>query len=152
MPYTWAPTTAQVADYVTSRTIDFTTPGSDTPVADFNANTVPNNDQVGRLINGSCAWVLAGLTSPLTTGADVLALAAACAAVRTAGMVEASYPQRDDDINTGKLLLDQAFEMRASLDAANTADAYTNSGPTNPTQLVPIFSFPDPLWYGDRNL
>ena len=153
MTETWAPSTVQVADYVTSRTLDLTNPGSDTPVGDFTTNTYPTQAQVTRLINGATAWVRAGLTQALSADPVVVGIATVASAIRAAGMVELSYPERDGDLNTAKLLLDQAQLMLEELNSRNTS-ALIESGATvvDSSKLVPIYSMPDPSWYGDRNL
>jgi len=143
----WAPTLEQVAGYVTSRTIDLTTPGSDTPLGTFTANTWPTDVQVNSLIEVACRWVTTR-TGPID---DTLAdHAGDVAALRAAGMVELSYPVRNADVDTATLLLGQAEKAKADLVAA--MQTVTGVDPTPVGSALPAFSFPDPHWYGDRDL
>lgn len=153
MSVAWAPTTVQVADYATSRTVAIDVPGTDAPSGDFTVSTYPTGAQVSRLIDGSCSWVLAGLDAALmSSDPDVVSSATTVAAIRTAGMIELTYPERDADIQTATALLAQADKMLVGLNSQNNQSAYQNAGSVNPMALVPIYSFPDPPWYGDRDL
>lgn len=154
MSETWAPSTAQVADYVTARTLDLSNPGSDTPVGDFTANTYPTATQVGRLIDGATAWVRAALSAPLVvTDATLTPIATTAAAIRAAGMVELSYPERDGDLNTAKLLLEQAQLMLETLsERNNTALVVSGAAVVDASKLAPQYSMPAPVWHGDLNL
>lgn len=154
MSEAWAPTTVQVADYVTSRTLDLSNPGSDTPVGDFTTGTYPTAAQVGRLIDGSTAWVKAALAQPLlVSDVSLVEIARTAAAIRAAGMVELTYPERDGDLNTSKLLLDQAASMLEDLNNRNTSRLIeTGAVVVDPSKLVPQFSMPSPVWWGDINL
>jgi hypothetical protein len=137
----------QVAAYVTSRTVDLTTPGQDTPTGTFTDNTWPTAAQVGNLIDVACRWVTTR-TGPIA--ATLTDQAADVVALRTAGMVELSYPVRNADVDTATLLLAQADKARTDLVAAmqNT----TGVNPTPAGSALPVFSFPDPHWYGDRDI
>lgn len=143
---TWAPTTVQVASYVTSRTVDYATPGSDTPAGDFTADTYPTAAQVRNIINDACAWVVAGVG---TLDASLVDLARAAAAVRSAGMVELSFPIRDADVSsTADAFLREADKLMERLHLTNTGKTGTDVAPG--TTLLPQYTFPDPAWWGDR--
>jgi hypothetical protein len=144
----WIPTIDQVADYVTSRTVT-TTPGDDEPSGTFSADTYPTGDQVDRLIEAACNWVLS-VTGPIAAALNDNA--ADVAALRAAGMVELSYPVRDGDINTAELLLAQALLGRTDLVKANTAATGVDPGGGLASTLLPQWSFPDPVAWGDTNL
>lgn len=144
----WAPTLVQVAGYIPARTVAVATV-SDGLLGTFGATTRPTGTQVTQLITDACAWVLLRTGTIVTTGplADALAtFATATAAVRTAGMVELSYPIRNAEVNTADQLLKQADAMLTELVTANaSAGAADGSPPT----LLPTGAFPDPVAWGD---
>jgi hypothetical protein len=146
-PATWAPTLEQVAGYVTSRTVDLAVPGSDTPLGTFTGNTWPTDTQVRGLIDIACRWVTTR-TGPVDS--TLVDNAADVAALRAAGMVEASYPVRAGNVDTANLLLKQADTAKADLVAA--MQNITGVNPTPVGSALPQYSFPDPHWYGDRDL
>jgi hypothetical protein len=126
-----------VADYVTSRTVDAVTPGSDTPTGTFSANTYPTDAQVTRLIDAACGWILA-VTGPVAT--DLEDTAKNVAALRAAAMVELSYPVRNDEIDqVASVLLAEAQSGRNELVAANRASGVVVVS----TVPSPRGSFPD---------
>jgi hypothetical protein len=133
-----------VADYITSRTVDTVTPGSDTPTGTFGSSTYPTDEQVERLIAAACGWV-ESVTGTLTV--DLEGTAGDVAAMRAAGLVELSYPLRNNEIDeVANALLSQAQSARDELVAANRAAGGTVISPSAP----PIFSFPDAsAWRGD---
>ncbi len=144
----WAPSLVQVASYIPARTAAVATI-SDTLAGTFSAQTRPTDTQVTSLISDACAWVLLRTGVIITTGpsAEPLArMATATAAVRTAGMVELSYPIRAADINTADKLLAQADSMLAELVTANTVAGAIDAGPA---VLLPTGSFPPPPRWGD---
>lgn len=145
---TWAPTLAQVGSYVPARTAAVDTI-SDALLGTFTAATRPTGDQVTSLISDACAWVLLRTGEIITTGtqaANLDRMATATAAVRTAGMVELSFPLRDGDLNTSAQLLALADTMLTQLVEANaTAGAVDASEPA----LLPTGQFPDPVPWGD---
>lgn len=141
----WAPGLEQVGDYVTSRTVDTTTPGGDTPTGTFSADTYPTDDQVQRLIASACRWVSSA------TGEIVTALgdnATDVAAMRAAGLVELSYPLRNNEVDeVAGALLDQAAAARTDLVAQNRAQGGTGINAT----AAPLGNFPDArCWRGDE--
>jgi hypothetical protein len=147
----WAPSTDQVADYVTSRTVTQTV-GAEQPSGTFSASTYPTDTQVNRLIASACDWVLlaTGALDPTLTGS-----ATDVAALRTAGMVELSYPDRTNDVTTAQALLAQADNALKALVAANLA--LTGKPPAMANTLLPVWQMPDDtssVWqtYGDTNI
>lgn len=143
----WAPALADVAAYITSRTLDNGIPGDSTPAGDFNEGTYPTDAQVTGIIPGSCEWVTVktGVVDP-----TLYDLAKACAAVRTAALVELSFPTRDAEVSNAEALLAQADSMRADLAGANIA--LTGTDPSSGAgALVPQYSMPAPVWWGDLN-
>lgn len=141
MAPTWTPTLAQVASYVPSRTLAVNDP-TGTPLGTFSAATRPTDTQVNGLIADAVAWV------SMKTGTVDVSLegaATACSAMRAAGLVEITWPERDADVNTGQTLLDQAEKMRAELETANEKITGVDPGSI---ALPPYYSFPDPLETG----
>jgi hypothetical protein len=142
---TWAPELTDVAAYITSRTLDNALPGDATPTGSFSEDTYPTSAQVNGLITGACVWVT--LTAG-TIDATLVEAAKQCAALRTAALVELSFPTRDADVENAEQLLAQADAMRADLAAANVAVTGAN---LHTAPLVPQWSMPDPAWWGDLN-
>lgn len=142
----WAPTLPQVGAYVLSRTL--TDAGGDTPTGTFSDDTEPTADRVTLLIVDACRWVLlaTGTLDPALTDE-----AQSVAALRTAGMVELTYPRNSEDVTTGQALLEQARLARADLVTANRGA--TGVDPTTPAggPLLPVYAFPPPVAWGDVN-
>jgi hypothetical protein len=141
----WAPDLPAIGAYVTSRTLDNATPGDATPTGTFTEDTYPTDAQVEGLIPGVCGWITA-ITG--TIDSTLYDLATATAALRVAALVELSFPVRDADVTNAEQLLAQADAARADLAAANVAITGTNP---HTAPLVPTWSMPKPLWYGDLN-
>ena len=64
----WTPSLEQVADHISTRSRDTTTPGSDALLGTFNATTTPTGEQAGRVIASAVGVVLGavGGTVPAT--------------------------------------------------------------------------------------
>lgn len=145
----WAPTVDQVADYVTSRTVTQAV-GVEQPSGTFSASTYPTDTQVNRLIVSACDWVT---TATGTLSTTLYANAADVAALRAAGMVELSYPERNNDVSTAQLLLAQADNGLKALVLANVPA----SGALPISGALPVWQMPDAttsVWniYGDTNI
>lgn len=144
----WAPSLDHVADYITSRTLDTVTPGSDAPTGTFSASTYPTGTQVERLIEAACAWVTAVTGDVATTLEDD---ARGVAAMRTAGLVELSYPLRNDDISAvAQVLLDLATAGRDELVAANIVEGGVivsqTPSPRGSFPDAPCYTLDGPAW------
>lgn len=140
----WAPELTQVGAYVTSRTVDLEgNPGSDSPSGTFSSSTTPTAGQVQQIIDDACSWVTL-VTGPIASSLEDQA--AAVAALRAAGIVEMSFPERNADVDQAvSALLLQAKFARDELAAANRA-----AGATGPNASAsPQFSFPDPAAWRD---
>lgn len=149
----WAPSLAQVADYVTSRTVDMATPGSDTPLGTFTSGTWPTDIQVTRLIDASCLWVM---TATSAIDPTLMDQAANTVALRTAALIELSYPIRNAS-SSSSTIDPVATALLAAADAARVdlvlkQQFITGTNPTPVGSALPVYSFPDPQWFGDRNL
>lgn len=101
----WLPSITDVADYVPARTLAVDTPGTETYLGTFTADTTPTGAQVERLAATAASYVSARAG---TVAASLYQLASAAAAARAAALVELAYPQRDDDLNTAEALTAQA--------------------------------------------
>ncbi len=142
---TWRPELWHVAAYVPRRTLVGAVDGYGNALDVFTNETHPTAQAVNRLISDSCAWI-GGVANPVADGLGEQARAAA--AIRTAGLVELTWPDNRDDISTAQALLDQANALRVDLDRAN--QAITGTDPEDPTaNLMPVYSFPAPVAWGD---
>lgn len=140
----WSPSLTDIGAYVTSRTLDNSTPGDATPTGTFSQDTYPTDGQVAALTPGACEWVTS-VTGPIDS--TLTDLAKATAAVRVAALVELSFPIRDADVTNAQNLLDLATAQRADLASANIA--ITGVDPHEAAQLQPQWSQPDPVFWGD---
>jgi hypothetical protein len=141
MPEIESPTLPQVAAYVPGRTLAVDD-ATGTPQNTFSATTRPTDAQVNQLITDAVAWV--GMKTGLVDG-SLMTAATAVAAVRAAGMVDITWPERDADVNAGQAWLDMAEKMRTELEAANEKITGVDPGTV---ALPPFYSFPDPLETG----
>lgn len=132
----WAPGFEHVADYITSRTVDAQTPGSDRPSGTFSQWTYPTDMQVSRLIEAACGWVIS-VTGPVVP--IIEDTARSVAAMRAAAMVEMSYPLRNDEITeVAQALFAQASAGRDELVSANRdGGGAVVSGATPPRGCFP---------------
>lgn len=141
----WAPTREQVAAYIPRRTLVGTTDGYGEALGVFDTSTYPTGVQVDSLISDACNWVL------LATGtldATLETSAAVVAAKYVAAYVELGYPDNRDDLSDVKWLLEAAAADRKALADANIA--LTSQDPaTDADDVLPEFSFPEPVSYGD---
>lgn len=140
----WAPGRRQVAKYVPERTVP-ADQSSDAPLTDFTDLTTPTGPQADEHIAAAVAWIgsrCGSVAAPLYGSATELA------AVRAAGMIELSYPVRDQDINTAQALLAQADAWLTALCEANEDIDVTD--PTGgPGHVLSAWHFPAPVAWGD---
>lgn len=137
----WQPDLVTVATYISERTVTVTAPGVEEPVGTFTADTTPTAEQALVLIDQATRHVT---MKNGTVAAAYYPQARDAAAMRAAGLIELAYPVRQADINTGRDWLRLADEAIKDLVTANS-----NPGATNPSALIPVYSFPDPPVYGD---
>jgi hypothetical protein len=137
----WVPTRRQAAKYVSERTIS-ADQTSDAPLNDFTDATNPTGPQADEHIAAAVGWVTtrAGTVEP-----SLYAQATEVAAVRAAGMIELSYPVRQNDINTAQALLAQASGMLTALVDANEQVNIASGAPG----LLSEYAFPAPPSWGD---
>lgn len=140
----WAPALADVADYIPTRTIPTTGVGEQAPVGTFNETTTPNEAQAQGIVDRAVANVKArtGTVAP-----SLFDAAKEAAALRAAGLIELSYPDRDADVNTATALLNQSHEALDDLVSANIDAGGGTAGAG--AQLLPLGSFPPPSPYRD---
>jgi hypothetical protein len=149
MPETWAPTLADVARHIPTRTRDVKTPGSDTMLGTFNPHTTPSGAQAQAVIDDAVASVLAAVgTLPSSPPAsDQIQVQARVAAEwRAAADIEIAYPNRDADVRVAA-----ALDVRAK-DALATLVTGLNVETEGPVDLLPYWAFPVPVKWGDDPL
>lgn len=141
----WTPTLEQVADHIPTRTRDASTPGSDTLLGTFTAQTTPTSEQAIRQIKAAVNEVLSqvGGTVP-TTPAYLQLMASQAASLRAAADIELAYPDRQADISTAQQLDQRAKDALAAL-----KEAINDVGSGTEGSLLPQYAFPDPPWWGD---
>lgn len=142
----WSPTLEAVAGYVPARTVPIDT-ATDDPLGTFDSTTVPDASQAYDKIAAAVGWVTARAG---TVDVTLYQQAGDVAALRAAGLIELSYPIRDADINTAEQLLKLADQALTSLVTANTG--VTGTEPGLDGIVRPVYSFPDPVAWGDLNL
>lgn len=135
----WAPFLSDVADYIPTRTLDITVPGSALFLGTFNGNTTPTDEQAQRHIDKAVASILATLGAVLPAAEP---LARTVASLRAAASIERAYPDRDAQVNTAEQL-----DARANAELRQLITA--NAGGSTDTALLPQWAFPDPVSYGD---
>ncbi|WP_031165957.1 hypothetical protein [Streptosporangium roseum] len=142
----WAPTLEQVADHIPTRTRDSTTPGSDTLLMTFNADTTPTDEQARRYIDSAVAEVLAAVAGTVpATPTYLRELARKAAALRAAADIELAYPDRDADVEVAAQL-----DQRAKDALLRLVEAVSDAGGTGTEgSLLPVWSMPVPGWPGD---
>lgn len=144
----WAPGLADVARHVPTRTRDAKSPGSDTLLMTFNANTTPSDAQVNQLIDDAVGVLesqvgdLPGVTSQHP---DLAIAMRSYIEWRVAADIEIAYPNRDADIR----VYDQ-LNARAALALKSVTDALV-TGDLGATAVDPQWAFPDPPPYADQS-
>lgn len=150
---TWLPGRSRVANYVPQRTLA-RTPDSITETGDvyeltFDSTTRPTGVQVDRLIADGGAWVASRVT-PLAAALNDAA--SVCTALYAAAAVERGWPHDDNSLQRANDLEKRLDKMLADLIKANS-DANGGTDPANPSDhLLPIYSFPAPVSWGDSYL
>jgi hypothetical protein len=146
----WTPTRERVAVYIPERTVEINRLSDGLPTLGFSADTRPTGRQIDQQIEDAVAWVT---TSCGDLHASLYETARGLAALRTAGMAEASWPVRDGDLSAAQILLTQADNGLKTLAARN--EALTGEDPDDPDavfEIVPAWSFPSASAWGDQLL
>ena len=136
----WAPTLADVARHIPTRTRDRAAPGSDALLGTFTEGTSPTADQAQGFIDDAVRWVTSEC-GELPTGlppTDELMVAARTAAEwRAAADIELAYPlNRDPDVQ-----LYRTLDQRAK-DALSTVRSAMQGEGVGQVDLVPYWHFP----------
>jgi hypothetical protein len=142
----WAPTLADVARYIPTRTRDAATPGSDALLGTFTPTTTPTADQAQSIIDDAVGAVVAAVGElPPSPPADdqILSQARVAAAFRAAADIEMAYPNRDADVNVAVLLGQRAALALTQLQTA----LQTETG--GAVDLLPAWQMPLPETWGD---
>lgn len=145
MTEVWAPTLADVARHIPTRTRD-TTPGSDSLLGTFTATTTPTDAQAQEVIDDAVAGILAAVGDLPTSGTDLANIqrsAKTAAEWRAAADIEIAYPLRDADVRTYQSLDGRAKDALATLVVA----LRTETG--GPVELVPMWENPQAVSWGD---
>jgi hypothetical protein len=161
---TWAPSLEQVAVHVPARTRAVAHPGStaETPVPQgtFNDVTSPTAEEAGRHIAAAVAEVLVRVIVVPASPAHLAGMATTAAALRAAADIELAYgsdrdADRDADPLTARDIDTQIYrELNARAVAAMDAlvAAVNTAGGGSSGSLLPQWSFPDPVAWGDTYL
>ncbi|MGH3656778.1 MAG: hypothetical protein ACRDUA_08955 [Micromonosporaceae bacterium] len=145
-PVPWVPGLPEVADYIPSRTVAQGV-GTQTPADTFTTDTTPTDVQASRVTAAATSYVAAKVGTLHDTLTD---MARSVAAMRAAGLIELSYPERDDDVNVAEQLLAAAREALEVLVEANNETG--GGSPSDPSNLLPVWTFPPPVWWGDESV
>jgi hypothetical protein len=139
----WTPALTDVADCIPTRTVDLTSPGSDTLLGTFSNKTQPDDVSVQRIIDRA----VDGIQSVVPTiPSTVYDLAKSAAAWRAAADVELAYPERNADVNVYTQL-----DSRAKLELDRLIQAAESSG-GGVIATNPVWSFPPPVPWGNDYL
>ena len=147
----WAPSLAEVARHIPTRTRDFKTPGSDALLGTFSERTTPTAEQAQADVDAAVRALLAEC-GPLPTTGDPDAIAAVEAAARDAAEwraaadIELAYPVRDADVLVARDLDSRA---KAALDRLKIVLSEAGAGFV---EDFPLWQFPDPCPWGDDPL
>lgn len=146
----WAPLRENVADYVPHRTLKraeaSTTSGEDVYYLTFDTDTRPTGWAVDRLIGDGVSYVT-GHVTPLHP--SVQPMAAVVVTLYAAAAVERGWPHDDQSLQRAtdieRRMSDMLTALRAANDKANQGDGTT----PDPSNLLPVYSFPTPVPWGD---
>lgn len=141
---TWAPTLADVARHIPTRTRDTRTPGSDQLLNTFTESTTPSSDAAQGFIDDAVQWVLASagaLPTNLPPTDEIMVAARTAAEWRASADIEVAYPNRDMDVQ-----LFRTLDQRAK-DALSTLISGLQKENEGVIELVPVWSMPPP-WAG----
>lgn len=149
---TWLPGRSRVAAHIPNRTLarnpaTYVASG-DAYALTFDSTTRPSGVAVSRLIADAAAWIASAVP---TVAESLYDMAGTCAAIWAAAAVERGWPDDDSSLARARDLQALAEKMRADLVRANTAE--TGTDPADPgSGLLPVYSFPDAVAWGDSYL
>src|SRR5215469_2161424 len=148
MTEVWAPELTDVARHIPTRTRDSTSPGSDTLLGTFTANTTPTDTQAQQIIDDTVAALVADVGEMPTADAltpEIQVAAKQAAEWRAAADIEIAYPNRDADIRTYA-----ALDARAG-DALDTLKRVLAEHGAGIVDAYPEWAMPDPPPWGDES-
>lgn len=121
----WRPTIGEVAAILRARTKP--RHGQD-PTGTFNANTRPTGDEVDALITQACAQIAASFLGDVPESSEDDARQAA--ALRTAVLIEVTYPEQTEDGGLNPALSQQADDaMTTLINTANVRSLFAETAP-----------------------
>lgn len=141
----WAPTLADVARHIPTRTRDVKTPGSDALLGTFTASTTPTSDQAQAVIDTIVGTLLASTGMLPANQPDLYVAARSACEWRAAADIEIAYPNREADVQVYEQLDARA---QAAWQVFATALASIGGSPTGPDS-VPMWCFPPGPPWGD---
>lgn len=142
---TWVPFLSEVADHVGRLTVDEVTPGNEVPLGTFNGLTSPNDAQAQRLTDAAAALISGRLPD---LAESVYPLARAVTALRAAASIARSFGRTPEDRD-----LAEALDARADAELLALIEAQGEvAAPGTPDALVPQYTFPTPVKWGDDYL
>ncbi len=164
MIVTWAPSPEEVAAHIPARTRATVHPGATIelgkPLGTFNERTQPTDEAARRHIVSAVSQVLGRIGTLPATPAHLPGMATVAAALRAAADIELAYGSDRDadrdadhdamrDVNTD---IYQELDRRAqrALDDLVAAIGQGEAAPSG--QLLPQWSMPDPVSWGDTDL
>ncbi|MEV0306532.1 hypothetical protein [Nonomuraea fuscirosea] len=146
----WTPSLEMVADHIPTRTRPIEPPGETRYLNTFTSETTPTDVQAQRHIEDAVVTVLAavgGVVPDTPTFLSILAREAA--ALRAAADIEIAYPDRDADMSV--TVYEQLNEL-ANAKLERLRQAINDQGHGTSGSLLPIWSMPEPPWWGDYPL
>lgn len=143
---TWAPTLAEVAGCIPTRTANVNLPGEDEYLNTFNTDTRPTGDEAQKVIDHAVSDVETfAATIPTMITPNLESVAKNAAMWRAAADIELAYPDRTADVSIYAQLDARArYEWDAFVRACSSQGTTTGTG-------IPTWTMPDPVWWGDRN-
>jgi hypothetical protein len=139
----WAPTLADVARHIPTRTRDAKTPGSDELLGTFTESTTPTGEQAQGFVDDAVRWVTSecgDLPANFPPTDELMVAARTAAEWRAAADIELGYPlNRDPDIQ-----LYRTLDLRTK-DALSTVRSAMAGEGVGQVDLVPSWHFPPVL-------
>jgi hypothetical protein len=147
----WAPSLAEVARHIPTRTRDFRTPGSDALLGTFTERTTPTAEQAQADVDAAVRGIVAEVGNLPTSGdpdqiGAIEAAARDAAEWRAAADIELAYPVRDADVLVAR---DLDARAKTALERLKLVLAESGAGLV---EDMPQWAFPEPVPWGDEAL
>lgn len=141
MSPSWAPTLAQVAVHILSRTREVGI--LDDYAGTFTANTTPTATQVTQLIDDACTQVTSRTGLPIVVLAEVQSACRVAAALWAAYWAELACPERDADVKVyDRLRIDAEAATVAAVELNQAAGGGATTEPSISGGLLPASTGP----------